>query len=196
MRIGVFGGTFNPIHSGHLINADFIRDEYRLERLLFVPSKIPVHKDIAGGASTDDRCAMIDIAISGNSGFELSRIEVDRETPSYTITTVRTLGASIESAEIFLIIGFDSYLQLATWKEYRELVASVSCIVLKRPGGSGGEEIRGSLPFRDLLFAGNPLIGISSTEIRERLRRGLTVRYMVPDGVLEYIHSRGLYQTS
>ncbi len=195
MRIGVLGGTFNPVHFGHLVNAETIREELRLDKVIFIPSKAPVHKELDGPVTTEDRCFMVEEAIRGNDFFEISRMEVDRPTPSYTIITVQELQETVKGAAIHLIIGYDSYLEFDTWKEYEQLAAMVPVIVMRRQSAGGPAEKK-KIEFRKLIFAENPLIDISSSIIRERVRAGLSIRYMVPEGVQRHIQQRGLYRTT
>ncbi len=194
MKIGIFGGTFNPIHNGHLINAQFIAERFSLDEVLFIPSKLPVHKGLAGDVSAEDRYEMAVRAIAGNNLFRVSRIEIDRETPSYTITTIRHLMKDRPRDELHLIIGADSYNELETWKEYRELLSIVRIIVLARPGSNIDtgryEGLAGNIE-----IAGNPLIAISSSDIRNRIRQRLSVRYLVPSEVENYINDKGLYRS-
>jgi len=194
LKIGIFGGTFNPVHYGHLINAEFIRDAFSLDRILFIPSKAPVHKDLAENISPDDRFAILERAISGNSCFQASRVELDRHEPSYTVHTVDQIKAAKPGDEIFLIIGDDSFLSIHTWKDYRSLLKAVPVIVMNRQGNM----VRNAAITYDVssvYYAGNPIIGISSTVIRERVRLNRSIRYLVPDEVIDYIMERELYWT-
>lgn len=193
MNIGIFGGTFNPIHYGHLINVELVRSETGLDRVILVPTKQPVHKELEGNASAEDRYAMACLAVAQVPGYEVSRLEIDREEPSYTIITVEALMARYPEADLHLIIGMDSLNDIHTWREADRLVKMVSLIVMRRPGAEvhtdmvpEGARVR---------FIENPLIDIHGSEIRERLARGLSVRFQIPDMVLDYIHQRGLYLT-
>ncbi len=192
MKLGIFGGTFNPIHYGHLINAEIIRSDYGLDKIIFIPSKSPVHKDLAGGVSAEDRCAMVSLGIRNVKGFEVSTIEIDREGPSYTIATIHELKTMRPRDLMFLIIGTDLLREIDTWKDPEQLLDSVPVIAMKRPGAN-------DLPGMDLAgyriqYAHNPLIDISSTCIRERVRVEKSVRFLLPDSVIRYIKKRGLYQ--
>jgi len=191
-RIGIFGGTFNPVHCGHLINAQHIVDEFALDRVVFMPARHPVHKELEGGAGTGDRLRMLEIAVEGNLSFEVSRLEIERETPSYTFETLETMGRLRTGDELYLVIGGDSYRQLATWKEYLRILAGTPVIVLRRPGDEILPGIHGIGRF---LFSGNPLVEISSKRIRSLVKNGKSVKYMVPDGVLNYINVKELYRT-
>lgn len=193
MNTGVFGGTFNPIHNGHLINAQLILEQYGLDRILFVPARDPVHKNIQDDVSPEDRFAMCALAIEGHPHFEVSRVEIDRESPSYSVLTVRELLENDPGSDIFLIIGYDSYAEIATWRNYREILSMVHLIVMARPGegtGATGPDVAAG----GVTFARNPMVEISSSCIRERVRKGLPVRYLVPPSVEDYIVRKGLYR--
>jgi nicotinate-nucleotide adenylyltransferase len=192
LKLGIFGGTFNPIHYGHLINAEIIRSDYGLDKIIFIPSKSPVHKDLAGGVSAKDRCTMVSLGIRDVKGFEVSTIEIDREGPSYTIATIRELETMRPRDHMFLIIGTDSLREIDTWKDPEQLLQSVPVIAMKRPGAK-------ALPGMDLTgyriqYANNPLIDISSTCIRERVKDKKSVRFLLPDSVIRYIKKGGLYR--
>lgn len=193
MKIGIFGGTFNPVHYGHLINAEYIREKYSLDRVLFVPSKHPVHKELEGGISSANRIKMLELALAGNREMGVSTIEIDKDTPSYTIYTVIELEQQNPGDELFLIIGYDSYLEIGSWKNFRELLMKVNLIVMKRNSVSEKKENLVELK-EGIIFADNPVIELSSSLIRKRLRDGLSVAYMLPENVLDYINKKGFYR--
>ncbi len=192
-RTGIFGGTFNPVHYGHLINIEFIREKYSLDRILFIPAKIPVHKNISDRVKPSERLEMVQLAISGNPAFEVSDIEVERETPSYTILTIKELRELYPEDKLYLIIGSDSFNDLDTWKSYKDILANIPLIIMKR---SGGRELRMDLLAisKEVNSFENPLLAISSSMIRERIKNGLSVRYLMPDAVVEYINKKELYR--
>lgn len=192
MKIGIFGGTFNPVHFGHLISAQDVLEEYQLDRILFVPSKAPVHKDIQGIVSQDDRLQMVEHAISGNQMFELSGIELNRESPSFTITTVRQIMKENPETEFYLVIGNDSMNEFHTWKDYLELLRLLPIIVMRReePASVTGDRV--DLPGQ-IHYAQNPFIDISSSRIRKLRKAGRSIRYLVPESVEKYIIEKGLY---
>ena len=194
MKTGIFGGTFNPIHNGHLLNARYIREEFRLDRILFVPAGEPVHKKLAGNVDKELRCEMVSLAIAAEEGFEVSRIELDRQEPSYTIITLRELAEKFPGDEFFLIIGADSFNDLDSWKESESIMNSVPVIVMRRPGDP---DLRESVAekIETLLVSGNNNIDISSSLIRNRVAEGLPVDHLVPSAVDEFIRSRRLYQS-
>ncbi len=193
MKIGVFGGTFNPVHYGHLVNAELVREKFSLERILFIPSKYPVHKELQGSISSGHRVKMLELALAGSREMEVSRIEIDKETPSYTIYTINELKKKYRDDEFSLIIGYDSYSEIETWKSYRELISRVDLIVLRRGDASGRRDDLNEFG-ENIHFAGNPLIELSSTMIRNRIGKGLSVKYMLPDNVLDYINEKGFYR--
>ncbi len=192
MKLGIFGGTFNPIHYGHLINAEMIRSDFDLDRIILVPAKYPVHKSLAGEVPAEERYAMAVLAVAEAKEFDVSRIEIDRNEPSYTITTVQALEDQYPGSELSLVVGMDSLNTIDTWRETERLLDRVSLIVMRRPGEACAPEI--DLERCRVSYADNPLIDISSTDIRERLRAGKSVRFLLPDAVIDYIARKGLYE--
>lgn len=192
-RTGIFGGTFNPVHIGHLINLEFARDHLMLDQVLLIPAKEPVHKAINDNISPSQRLEMLKLAIDGNSFFEASSLEIDRLEPSYTLYTIKDLKSVYPDDEFFLIIGSDSFNELDTWKSYAEILKSINIAVMKRPGDPDLREDLTALSY-NVIIVDNPLIEISSTHIRERIKSGKSIRYLVPGPVIEYIESRGLYK--
>lgn len=192
-RTGIFGGTFNPVHAGHLINLEFIRSELELDRVLLVPAREPVHKKIYDRIAPSERLDMVKIAIEGNPFFEASSIELDRSQSSYTLYTIKELLTIYPDDEFFLIIGSDSFNELDTWKSYEEILKSVNIAVMKRPGDPHLREDLTAIS-KKVIIVENPEIEISSTMIRERVKLGKSIRYLVPDPVIEYIYARGLYK--
>ncbi|HOS41073.1 MAG TPA: nicotinate (nicotinamide) nucleotide adenylyltransferase [Spirochaetota bacterium] len=193
MRTGILGGTFNPIHYGHLINAQMIAEEFALDRVLFVPSKAPVHKALEGNATAQDRLRMVERAIEGNDTFRALDIELVRDAPSYTLFTVRELVRLFPEDHFHLIIGLDSYREIHTWYRFEELLKSLPVIVMNRP--DAGSDERNDIPPHKCHRAHNPYIQISSSLIRGRRRDGSSIRYLVPPTVDDYIQQRGLYTT-
>jgi nicotinate-nucleotide adenylyltransferase len=191
LKLGIFGGTFNPIHNGHLINVEIIRSDFNLDKIILVPAKVPVHKSLAGDVPAEERYAMAALSVAGAREYEVSRIEIDRNEPSYTITTVHELQGLYPDSELHLIIGMDSLNELCIWREPDHLLEHVSLIVMKRPGETCDPKL--DLSRYKVGFAENPLIDISSTLIRERLRAGKSIRFLVPDAIVDYIQKKGLY---
>ncbi len=192
MKLGIFGGTFNPIHYGHLINAEFIRSDFDLDRIILVPARYPVHKSLAGEVPAEERYAMAALAVGSAPEYEVSRIEIDRKEPSYTITTVHALQKQYPGSELHLIVGMDSLNTIDTWRETERLLNQVSLIVMRRPGEGPAADI--DLGGCGVRYADNPLIDISSTAVRERIRWGRSVRFLLPDAVIDYIARKGLYR--
>ena len=192
-RIGIFGGTFNPVHHGHLINIELIKEHFSLDLILLIPVKIPVHKTVSDNISPSDRYKMLELAIAGLKGFQVSDIELKRESSSYTITTLEELKIIYPGDELFLIIGSDSFNELDTWKEYKKILSGYPVIVMQRQGDT---DLRGdllSLAVKVEQHKGS-MIEISSSMIRERIKKGLPVRYLTTDNVIEFIRNKGLYK--
>jgi len=194
LRVGIFGGTFNPVHVGHIINAQFIAEEFYLDRIIFVPSKKPVHKEMECDILPDDRYTMLRYAIEGIPLFDVSRIEIDRESASYTISTLNYFQNLYKDDELFLIIGADSYNDFETWKQYRNIIESTSLIVMNRPGNDLDIERYSFIHNNNILFSHNPYLDISSSVIRKRVMNNASIRYLVPQNVESYISKRELYK--
>ncbi len=193
MKIGLFGGTFNPVHFGHLINAEIIKDNFGLDKILFIPSRYPVHKNLEGNVSPEDRFNMLKLAVEGNSDFNVSRIELDRKDDSYFIITLNQLNDIYKNAELLLLIGTDAFNEINTWKDSKEILKSVSFIIMKRPGfDTIDRKILETA--RDVKIFENPLIEISSSKIRDNVKNKKSIRYMVPLKVEDYILAKELYK--
>lgn len=190
MRLGIFGGTFNPIHLGHLLIAEDAAEAFHLDRVVFVPSATPPHKRPRVLAPAAQRMRMVKFAIQGNNRFTCSDIEVRRGGPSYSVETLRHLRGAMPRAEFFFLIGSDSLRELHKWKEAPELVKLCEFICVTRPGERVGRtRLRGA---RIHKLTGHPA-DVSSTDIRNRAARGATIRYLVPDAVRRYIERHRLY---
>ncbi|MAF27537.1 MAG: nicotinate-nucleotide adenylyltransferase [Gemmatimonadota bacterium] len=190
-RLGIFGGTFDPIHTGHLIIAAAAADRLRLDQVLFVPARVPPHKGPVG-TSAEHRYRMVVLAIDGNPGFSASNAELGRDGPSYTVETLRDFRRDSPSGtELFLIMGTDSILEIESWKDYDTLLEESEVVVLARQG-SGTEGLPAAIRDRITLLP-TPLVEISSSEIRAAVRDGRSIRYLVAESVEEYIRSQGLY---
>lgn len=186
-RIGLMGGTFDPIHVGHLAIADRARAELGLDVVVFVPAGDPWQKRAV--ASAEDRCEMVRLAIADMPGFEVSRIEVDRDGPTYTVDTLRVLRAQEPDVELWFLLGADSLAGLPTWREPEEVVRLASFAVVARAGSAVEAPDVTGLSLRVV-----PMdeIAVSSTDIRARLGRGVPVEGL-PPAVEGYIRARGLY---
>ncbi|HSA30423.1 MAG TPA: nicotinate-nucleotide adenylyltransferase [Candidatus Omnitrophota bacterium] len=186
-RIGILGGTFNPLHIGHLAIAEVAQEQMGLDKVIFVPSYLPPHKRIANLAPADDRLEMIRISIRKNPKFDVSDFEVQRGGKSYSIETVRYFQKEFPEARLFFIVGGDSAAFLHTWKNVDEILKIVSFVVVNRPGH---DECEASIPHHSVILPG---IDISSSYVRRRLTQGKSIKYLVPDEVLRYIEQHKLY---
>jgi nicotinate-nucleotide adenylyltransferase len=195
-RIGLMGGTFDPIHHGHLVAAEEARWQFDLDTVLFVPTGQPWQKPV-GVSPAEDRYRMTVIATASNPAFEVSRVEIDHPGPTYTVDTLRRLRAELgEDARLFFITGADAVLHILTWTDREEVLALAEFIAATRPGYDL-ERLTERLPLaRERLHPMEiPMLAISSTEIRARVARGAPIQYLVPDGVVEYVVERGLYRS-
>ena len=189
MRIGVFGGSFNPPHLGHLLVAESIREDQNLDRVIWIPAATPPHKRREEMLSADHRLEMVRLAVHGNDAFEVSDIELRRGGVSYTLDTLDAFADGLtHEDELFLLVGSDSYRQLETWYRPDMVVERAHLIVYPREAGD--LEVSKRFPATTV---DAPVIPISATEIRLRIARGLSIRYFVSDAVRRYIQSRGLY---
>lgn len=192
MKIGIMGGTFDPIHMGHLLAAEAARDSHALDEVWFMPSHVPPHKRGAG-ASGRQRLDMTTAAVKDVQQYEVLDIEMELGGVSYTIDTMRELWKRYPEHDFYFIIGADMVNYLPKWEQIEELAARLTFIGVGRPGfqlhlDDLPDELQGSV-----LLAEMPLVDISSTAIRRRLASGHSVRFMVPDSVYEYIVRSGLY---
>ncbi|OHB88889.1 MAG: nicotinate (nicotinamide) nucleotide adenylyltransferase, partial [Planctomycetes bacterium RIFCSPHIGHO2_02_FULL_40_12] len=200
-RIGVLGGTFNPIHIGHLIMAEEVCKHHHLSRVIFIPAYIPPHKYVNNLADAIHRYQMVKAAVNENDKFEISDLEIRREGKSYTIDTVQEILHHYgEDCEVFLIMGADSLNELELWKNIKKLSQLCHFVIVNRPGYStdtsdklaeliGNENI---LDIERLRIEIEP-VGVSSTEIRKRLKDGIEIKGLVPECVEAYIEEYGLY---
>jgi nicotinate-nucleotide adenylyltransferase len=193
LRLGILGGAFNPPHIGHLACAQEAIVQLELDRVMFVPFGEPPHRELQQDPGAEARVEMCERAIAGDERFELSRIEVDREGPSYTVDTLRQLSGD---DELFLILGGDQAASLSRWHEPEEVMSLAIVAAVERTGFSrnaiavNAASLRGAQRMR---FFDMPRIGISSSFIRRRASEGLPIRYYVPDPVADYISEHGLY---
>jgi nicotinate-nucleotide adenylyltransferase len=186
VRVGILGGAFDPVHLGHLLVAQDIREKLGLDRVLFMPAPRPPHKRCVAPFAL--RCRMLKAAIAGVRGFAISDIEARRPGHSYTVETLAELKSRFVRDELFLVIGADQFRELKTWKQPERLPGLARVIVITRPGA---RRVKGIVPARWLAVR---QIEISSTEIRDRIARGLSVRDMLPQPVLRLIQRNQLYQ--
>ncbi len=194
--IGLMGGTFDPVHVGHLAIAEEARDSLELDRILFVPAGTPPHKPASEVTAAHHRVAMVALAIEGNPGFELRRIEVDRPGPSYTVDTVEQLA---EDADVTVILSAETFRELPTWHEPERLFAAGFVAVVPREGypAPDPEWLSATFPGRQgrVRYLEGPRLGLSSTDIRARVAAGRSIRYLVPPAVEAYIAANDLYRT-
>jgi len=202
-KIGIMGGTFNPVHHGHLVTAQEALDQFGLDEVIFIPTGDPPHKIEDLLAHAEDRYLMTVIATSSNSSFFVYRIEIDRKGKSYTIDTVKELRKLFGSgSELYFITGADAILEILTWKNTREIVTLAKFIAATRPGYdlSKIKELKATLfdsedeADRRIFIMEIPALAISSTDIRQRIKIGRPVNYLVPEGVNNYILKHGLYK--
>ena len=197
-RIGLLGGTFDPIHLGHLIVAEEARTRLSLDRLLFVPSRQPWRKAGREIAHEADRLAMVRLAVEGNPGFEVSLVDLEREGPSYSVDTVCDVRATLSpEAELYFILGYDALMDLPHWHAPAELARITRLVTVIRPGYElDWSPLEQAIPEarEAVTLLETPEIGISSTEVRQRVAAGRSIRYWVPDLVAEYIQQQGLYR--
>ena len=191
-RIGILGGTFDPIHLGHLIIAQEALAQCCLDRVLFVPSADPPHKNAADVAPADARVRMVALALDRQPRFELCPIELERTGKSYTVETLRQLRGKLGSAtEFYLIIGADNAPEMSTWCDPQGVLDLAHVTVMGRPGFLP-DDVDRRIAAR-MRFLQTPLVEISSTQIRSRIRSGRPIRYWVPDKVARYIKAHRLY---
>jgi len=211
-RIGLFGGTFDPPHVGHLALAEWARQALRLDRVLFVPAGRPPHKGRARISAVEHRVAMTRLAVRDNPAFTVSGLETRRDGPSFTVDTLRALRRREPRARIYLLMGADSLAEFPTWRDPEEILAFAKLAVAPRPGaappspaprrGTGaparrrgvGAAPRGVPAASHIAWLGSPGLEVSSNAIRARLRAGRSARYLIPDAVARYIARHRLYR--
>ncbi|MFE1885039.1 nicotinate-nucleotide adenylyltransferase [Streptomyces diastatochromogenes] len=190
-RLGVMGGTFDPIHHGHLVAASEVAAQFQLDEVVFVPTGEPWQKSHRKVSPAEDRYLMTVIATAENPQFSVSRIDIDRGGPTYTVDTLRDLRALNPDADLFFITGADALAQLLTWRDSEELFSLAHFIGVTRPGHHLTDP---GLPEGGVTLVEVPALAISSTDCRARVAKGEPIWYMVPDGVVRYIDKRELYR--
>ena len=191
-RIGVMGGTFDPVHHGHLSAASEVAARFALDEVVFVPTGTPWQKSHRDVSPAEDRYLMTVIATASNPRFSVSRIDVDRPGPTYTIDTLHDLRAAHEDAELFFITGADALAQILGWRNADELFGLAHFVGVSRPGYEPVD--LAGFPQGAVTLLEVPALAISSSDCRERVERGDPVWYLVPDGVVQYIEKRSLYR--
>jgi nicotinate-nucleotide adenylyltransferase len=192
-RLGVMGGTFDPIHYGHLVTAQEALHQFELDEVVFVPTGRPWMKEHGVVSPAEDRYLMTVIATASNPQFSVSRVEVDREGPTYTIDTLRAIK-EISGADLFFITGADAVLEIFQWKDPQELFDMARFIAATRPGYDVAELEEQAAAYAGITPMSIPALAISSTDIRARVARDAPIRYLVPEGVVSYVGKAGLYR--
>ncbi|TYQ15934.1 UNVERIFIED_CONTAM: nicotinate-nucleotide adenylyltransferase [Acetivibrio alkalicellulosi] len=199
VKIGVLGGTFDPIHNGHLIIAERIREEFKLDKVLFIPSGNPPHKTKQKVTQCNHRLNMVCEALKGNPFFEVSSIEIKRMGYTYTVDTIEELRGFLgDNACIYYLIGADVLFDLLTWKDYESVFKTCEFIATLRPGNET-DDFAKQIMYLESTFqakinkADIPLVEISSTEIRQRVNEGKSIKYLIPESVEKYIKDNKLY---
>ncbi len=215
MRIGLFGGTFDPIHWGHLRSAEEVGETFGLDRILFIPAAIPPHKRGQTATPPRDRLQMVRLAVAGNPRFAVSTTEISRKGVSYSIDTICEFAAQKRRGDaLFFIIGLDAFREIGSWKNFAELFPLCNFIVTSRPGSKERDPLRGTGVAVKRLFcydlkqknyrhrSGTRIyfieltdIAISASEVRQLVRKRKSIRYLVPSSVAKYIKRRGLYRS-
>ncbi|KES05653.1 nicotinate-nucleotide adenylyltransferase [Streptomyces toyocaensis] len=190
-RLGVMGGTFDPIHHGHLVAASEVAAQFHLDEVVFVPTGQPWQKSHRAVSAAEDRYLMTVIATAENPQFSVSRIDIDRGGPTYTVDTLRDLRALNPDTDLFFITGADALAQILTWRDSEELFSLAHFIGVTRPGHHLTDA---GLPEGGVSLVEVPALSISSTDCRARVAKGAPVWYLVPDGVVRYIDKRDLYR--
>jgi len=201
MRLGIFGGTFDPVHYGHLLLAECCREQCRLDQVRFLPAAVPPHKQDRALTPAPHRIEMLQLALAGHPQFVIDRFEIDRGGVNYTVDSLRHLRAEQPEAELFLLVGADMLVDLPNWHQADQVCTLATVVAVRRPGVAEPEGLCGAGlvgPEQHVRFAhlwvAMPVIGISSTEIRQRVKAGRSIRYLTPRAVEKYIEAHGLYR--
>jgi len=192
-RIGLFGGTFNPIHCGHVKAAESVQNMFSFDRILFIPSCLPPHKESVDVASAAHRLKMVELALASFDRFFPSSVEIDARGTSYSILTLNKIKEMFPQTEVFFLLGIDAFLEIETWKDYEDVLEQCSFVVMSRPGFrlSEAKDIL-TEKYKIYLLSINTL-DISSSEVRERIRKNQPIEGLVPENVENYIKERRLY---
>jgi nicotinate-nucleotide adenylyltransferase len=195
-RLGIMGGTFDPIHYGHLVTAEEALGQFELDEVVFIPTGVPWMKTHNHVSPAEDRYLMVVVAAASNPRFSVSRLEIDREGPTYTVETLRMLRSSRpDDPELFFITGADAMLEILAWKESEDVLELAHFIAATRPGydiASFEQEAPTLHP--NVSVMNIPALAISSTDVRLRVKEGRPIRYLLPEGVKSYIEKAGLYR--
>ena len=194
-RLGIMGGTFDPIHIGHLVTAEEALHQFGLDGVVFVPTGRPWMKEHDVVSAAEDRYLMTVIATASNPLFRVSRLEVDRDGPTYTVDTLRGMKAELgEDTDLFFVTGADAILEIFQWKHREELFDLAHFIAATRPGYDIEAFTPAPSSDPDVTVMNIPALAISSTDVRTRVHAGRPIRYLVPEGVKNYIEKAGLYR--
>jgi nicotinate-nucleotide adenylyltransferase len=196
VRVGILGGAFNPPHTGHLVCAQEALIQLELDKVVFVPVGQAPHRELPGDPGSEERLEMVELATADDDRFEVSRVEIDREGPSYTADTLRGLREATPEDELFLILGGDQAAALASWHEPEQVLALATVAVAERLSWSRqaiGIKLGHLAGNRAIRYLDMPIIQVSSSAIRRRAAAGQPIRYLVPDKVAAYIEANGLY---
>jgi len=199
MRLGIFGGSFDPIHYGHLLLAEQCREQCRLDEVWFMPARVPPHKQDRELSSGQARAEMLDFAVAGCPHLQISRLELQREGPSFTVETLAELRAEDDSRELFFLIGSDSLRDLPSWHKPREIAELATIVAVNRgdrplPDNDSLTSMLGEELAQRIQLVTMPGIDLSATDIRRRVRDGKSIRFMTPRAVEAYIGEHGLYK--
>ncbi|WP_275887099.1 MULTISPECIES: nicotinate-nucleotide adenylyltransferase [Nocardioides] len=192
-RVGVMGGTFDPIHHGHLVAASEVQAWFDLDEVVFVPTGAPWQKADRDVSGAEHRYLMTVIATAANPRFRVSRVDIDRSGPTYTIDTLRDLHVELPDAELYFITGLDALADIFTWRDADELFELANFVGCTRPGYEMDAQALDAIPADRVSLVEIPALAISSSDVRERKKRGEPVWYLVPDGVVQYIAKHHLY---
>lgn len=198
MKIGIMGGTFDPIHNGHLIISEYIRDYLDLDQVIFIPAGQPPHKDNERVTLSSHRFNMTKLAIQSNEYFNISDMEIKNKEFSYTVNTIKKLKEADSRSEFYFIIGSDSLFTLEKWYSFQELAKITKFALWERAGYSSEEALDRIEYLKDrydarVIYIEGPIIEISSSQIRSRIKSNRSIKYLVPDSVLKYVEKYNLY---
>jgi len=199
LKLGILGGTFNPIHYGHLLMAERAKEALGISKIVFMPTGNPPHKDTKTVATADDRLKMVELAVGNDENFIISKLEINREGKTYTVDTLKELKAEYgEDTEILFIIGADVLMDLPKWRSAGEVANLCKFAAIQRAGYNKEEFNRQAKYLYDEFGADikeveMPIVEISSTDIRTRLSENLSIKFMLPDNVIDYIRDKELY---
>ena len=197
-KVGIMGGTFNPIHFGHLLLAETAFHQFQLDEILIMPTKNPYYKKISNSVTEEDRVAMVELAIEDNAHYRLSKEEHNREGTTYTVETLSQLTARHPDYEYYFIMGADSLYHIESWKDPAQILKLATIVVAGRAGT--GSSLSSQIEYienkydSEIYRLNSPVLEISSNDIRRRIRDGESIRYLLPAKVADYIYEHGLYQ--